>query len=500
MRRNVDHSARRTLTLGIVCCACFFGLIDTSLAQELAQASPSHLLSTTKQAQQPTEVKAALHQELKELLDENLKINQEKKALLEHAEQKTFWIQCLVFFLTAIMIVTLVSFWRFHAQRIFRLGMDEITTSLRTFQDSIISFIDTTQLDPATAVSSFRAQAAPESSPHMTQRSTPEANPPTQEKRPSDFTPPDDVTNTTKGFFDAWLRVYKPGEDYIKQAEIALKSKPQSPDAWLQMIDNFRKTNDYFHFESLRGEIKKFFNIKINSWSESGHLPARSIADYPHVQQKIFDTWQSADIVTVLERLLLNSRLSAREGFDQALYQHLEGLLALAKDPQRPLRAAELKEHPAAAFLFAAPTLLAHERPKPFDTAALKTHISSTPASAPGVAVSTPPISAPPPKTIINDPKTVQLPSAMASRINAAEDKIKPTPSATQFDSKIQLSAYEVRLKLALAYLDIGDTEGACLLLQDVINDAPPDQQAHAQKLLIDIEAKRAKSKEVWIG
>lgn len=492
MRRNAAHFARQYLTLGIVCVSCLFGPPSVSsaqdLAQDFAQQTPSQLPSAAKPAQQPTEVKAALHQELKDLLDENLKINKEKKALLEHAEQKTFWIQCLVFFLTAIMIITLVSFWRFHAQRIFRRGMDEITTSLRSFQDSIISFIDTTQLDPATAVSSFRAQTAPQTEPPMAPRLTPEISTPTQEKSSSDFTPPTEVTNTTKGFFDAWLRVYKPGGDAIKQAELALKNKPQSPEIWLQMINSFRSNNDYFHFESLRTEIKKFFNIKIDHWSETEVRPPRSVADYPHVQQKIFEAWPGSEIVTVLERLLLNSRLSAREGFDQTLYQHLEKLLALAKDPQRPLRALELKEHPAGAFLFVAPTNADETRP-------------SEPQQKIRVLARPPERLVPQQAQSASTTPPVATSSVPASVATPAPSEIKPERklAATPPDHKILHSAYEVRLKLALAYLDIGDAEGACLLLQDVISDAPPDQQTHARKLLNEIEAKREKTKEVWI-
>ncbi|MBI1834650.1 MAG: hypothetical protein HYR92_02560, partial [Burkholderiales bacterium] len=180
MRRNARSFARQTLTRGMIYLICAAGLVGVAGLNRPAWAQQSGAITTTPDAnnsnnqlaapalQQESkaalhqESKAALHQELKALLDENLEINREKKALLDRAEQKTFWIQCLVFFLTAIMIVTLISFWRFHAQRIFRRGMDEITTSLRTFQDSIISFIDTTQLDAAVTVSSFQAQPAPQ--------------------------------------------------------------------------------------------------------------------------------------------------------------------------------------------------------------------------------------------------------------------------------------------------------------------------------------------------
>lgn len=503
MRRHAFNFAPQKLSSSVFCFIVLFGMQGAPYAQETKTINSlaQQVQSQPKPDQQSftpqnKEIKAALHQELKTLLDENININKEKKTLLEDAEQKAFWIQSLVFFLTAIMVITLISFWRFHAQRIFRRGLDEITTSLRTFQDSVISFIDTTQLDTATTVSSFQAQVPTQAAPRQTT-----INEPSAQKQPTDFTPPDEVTNTTKGFFDAWLRVYKPGEDYVKQAEAALKNKPKSPDAWLQMIQSFRNTNDYFHFESLRTEIKKFFNIKIEAWNETPPQEIRSIADYPHVQQKIIDAWPGNDIVTVLDRLLLNSRLSAREGFDLALYQNLEGLLSLAKDAQRPLQIADLKEHPVAAFLFAMPTSIANEKPSP--------------SSQIDKAHRLPPASPQVPLELINTATArASIPTAPSSNEVTKQTPREPKPVQTrheeikapqklevaQSENRVLLSAYEVRLKLALAYLDIGDTEGACLLLEDVINDAPPDQQRHARKLLSEIEVKRTKYKEIWIG
>ncbi len=73
-----------------------------------------------------------------------------------------------------------------------------------------------------------------------------------------------------------------------------------------------------------------------------------------------------------------------------------------------------------------------------------------------------------------------------------------------QPEEKFLLSPYEVRLKLAVAYLEIGDSEGACLLLEDVIRDAPEDQKQHAQRLLLSIEAKQVRycgnSEEIYFN
>ena len=43
---------------------------------------------------------------------------------------------------------------------------------------------------------------------------------------------------------------------------------------------------------------------------------------------------------------------------------------------------------------------------------------------------------------------------------------------APVLEDKFMLSPFEVRIKLAVAYTEIGDHEGAILLLEEVIQDA----------------------------
>jgi FimV-like protein len=100
-------------------------------------------------------------------------------------------------------------------------------------------------------------------------------------------------------------------------------------------------------------------------------------------------------------------------------------------------------------------------------------------------SASTPVVTTSSPTTATEKPETTSIKKAQQSIISQALLQ-------TGLDQKTILTPYEIRLKLALAYVEMGDSEGACLLLEDVIRDAPADQKHHAQRLLKSIEEKLA--------
>ncbi|MFZ6799726.1 FimV/HubP family polar landmark protein [Undibacterium sp. Di24W] len=468
------------------------------------------LLSTIKEVQPAnpnTSLHSNLHQEVNALLAENSRINQEKKFLLESDAQKIFWTQCLVGLMSLFMLISLFSFWRLHAKAAFNNGLAELSTGLRQFQDSILSFIDTRQLAQHSVVSSFHSSVM-EQGPETLQTATitkTNLNPNTEQEM-----------SQVKNFVDAWLNVYTPGSSAHDRYVETTKNRPSSPLPWLSMIKGFRQENDQSNFESIRKEIKKLFNINVPSWNDLNDEGQKQIADYPHVLNKILELWHGDNIATYLERLLANSRINGRQGFDITLYEHLENLMKLANDPNRPRDLDQLKKHPLAAFLFANANSAAnasanqtkHAKPAQTNQSAItkKTNISAANSSD----VATQALSISDTSSIPENISTAYV--LAAAHTQGEQEKLARTsqkisyPHDTELketsvqvphasepqEEKPTLPAYEVRLKLALAYIDMGDSEGACLLLEDVIRDAPEDQKTYARKLLSDLEEKIA--------
>jgi FimV-like protein len=489
----------------------------SSVAQSTSPNSTetNALLSTAKGGQTAnpnTSIHSNLHQEVNALLAENSRINQEKKSLLESDAQKIFWTQCLVGLMSLFMLISLFSFWRLHAKAAFNNGLAELSTGLRQFQDSILSFIDTRQLAHNSVVSSFHSSVM-EQGPETLQTATitkTNLNPNTEQEM-----------SQVKNFVDAWLNVYTPGSSAHDRYVETTKNRPTSPLPWLSMIKGFRQENDQSNFESIRKEIKKLFNINVPSWNDLNDEGQKQIADYPHVLNKILELWHGDNIATYLERLLANSRINGRQGFDITLYEHLENLMKLANDPNRPRDLEQLKKLPLAAFLFANAHSAAnasinsakHAKSAQTSQSAIteKTNISAANSSD----IATQASSNADASSILESISTayaLETASSNAAHNQGVQEKLGRTsqkisyshdtePKETSIqvphasepqEEKSTLPAYEVRLKLALAYIDMGDSEGACLLLEDVIKDAPEDQKTYARKLLSDLEEKIA--------
>lgn len=474
-----------------------------------------------------------LQQELRNLLAENKRINQEKIQYLENQSNRVFWTKCFIGFLVFMMLVSLFSFWRLHVQRKFQTGLDALTTSFRHFQDSIfsLSFIDTSGYSTAGNSSSFQLSQTDLDQLHQDSGLPSQANSRLNSQLNSQFnsslhrslnpttTGRGDEFTDIRGFFDAWLNVYKPGDPRYEQA-LAAANKPESARPWLQMLDSFRQNSDHSGFENIRKEIKKFFNVKINPWDVRALGEQKQLSDYPHIVQKILDLWPTDEVVTYLERLMHNSRMSPREGFDLTMFQQLESLMELASRPDRPRQLQQLRSIGIADFLF-----------KPSSTSQSNTKHMAAPTitdrplpSAPAVANASPTailVNAAPPAevTVTTVPATPSVPistsstpapavtttSNTTSKITSEESSATVTPTvnvstrapvtlAIAQDEKTQFNANDVRLRLATAYLEIGDTEGACLLLEDVIKEAVPAQQEQARSLLTEIEAKKART------
>lgn len=425
--------------------------------------------------------RAMLQQELRTLLAENSRINQEKIHYLETQSQRVFWTQCLIGFLVLMMLVSLFSFWRLHVQHKFQHGIDALTTSLKHFQDSVfsLSFIDTTQLSPASNISSF-------------QISTPDTEHPNTQNNsafrktlnPNTLTRGDELSEI-RGFFDAWLNVYKPGDPRYEEA-LAAANKPESPRLWLQMLDGFLQNKDQHGFETISKEIKKFFNVKLHAWQADAKDEKKQLSDYPHVVNKIIELWPTDGVVIYLERLLNNSRMNPREGFDLPIFEQLESLFELAQRPDRPRRLPHLKRLGIADFLFQAPA------PTPTPTQS----VEPDNLAVQSITNLMPTDIAPP--QVDETPLSLSASDSAYHPVPIAVTELSVAPQVQQtvaevVDEDSLFAANEVRLQLALAYREIADTEGACLLLEDVMREASPAQQEQARHMLAEIEQKQAR-------
>ena len=105
---------------------------------------------------------------------------------------------------------------------------------------------------------------------------------------------------------------------------------------YLLLFDLYRKHGRKQDFETLSGRFERRFNVAVPPWGASPEVlhqsQGRDLMDYDRAMKLITMTWGEPQIVTVLERMLLDDPHQHRMGFELAAYRDLLMLFAVARD------------------------------------------------------------------------------------------------------------------------------------------------------------------------
>lgn len=105
---------------------------------------------------------------------------------------------------------------------------------------------------------------------------------------------------------------------------------------YLLLFELYRKHGRKKEFEALYTRFERRFNVAVPPWGDPGATQAsaqgRDLLDYDRAMKLITMTWGEPQIVTVLERMLLDDPHQHRMGFDLAAYRDLLTLYAVARD------------------------------------------------------------------------------------------------------------------------------------------------------------------------
>lgn len=328
----------------------------------------------------------------------------------------------------------------------------------------------------------------------------------------------------------AWMALHKPIEVLKLLEPFNHVDTPDSPLPWLCLLDVYNSMNDQEKYEAIGKRLVALFNVKVVPWDERSSIGRANLANFPHVVNKILALWDSDDVEPYLASLLVNDRDGTRVGFDLSIYRDIERLHVLAKDPSRPRDIDKLRNYKAGAILFAPPPGLDDEDEEAaaiplaeskLDTGLLTNaeYLSKLPKRSKYVsdyhygghydgfsddgslnskvdAVSDmskktdelvfdePAISIPldKPARVPDVDKTAAFlmdEPAVVAENNSAEESEETAAAAF-------ISPITVKLKLAIAYQDIGDSEGAVLLLEEVIKEGS-EEEAEQAKLMLSL-------------
>ena len=339
---------------------------------------------------------------------------------------------------------------------------------------------------------------------------------------------------------EVWMAIHR---DPMKLLELLEPfkdvEKPESSLPWLCLADVYRAIGDRRKYEAMVQRITKTFNVKMMPWdAESNTGPSQTLADLPHIREKILDLWDRPEIVPYLQDLLNDQRDGTRDGFDLPVYRSLMQLLKLARAPDRSKRhdqkayailfganvargaianldSGPASSQPAAEKADGANSVHAETSCNPElatihpsvarrDTAVHEWLAEESTNQKQGIPVELPAssmIATPSKSPVRKQPKNAHVAHAEAAVGQQAVNN-NSTPTGVDIYAKRTtaevpallelsndavkceaMSAMTIRLHLAISYQDIGDEEGALLLLDEVIKEGTSEQCAHAKSI-----------------
>jgi pilus assembly protein FimV len=222
-----------------------------------------------------------------------------------------------------------------------------------------------------------------------------------------------------------------------------------------------------------------------------GEEPLRTLDDFPHIVDRIFDLWDSDQILPYLDGLLHDQRDGERQGFDLPVYRNILQLISLASEPDLRKRHNHITHGKAYDILFCpiVPKVGSEE------AAAVESGYQATPelneeiASSPSHDVTHGTVIALHPPA----PKPVSRPESEGGTAPVKQVEVEPVAAAQSVEQAMPQAAYggsdemseiSIKLHLAVAYQDIGDHEGARILIEEVIRHGNPEQVLKARLLL----------------
>lgn len=331
---------------------------------------------------------------------------------------------------------------------------------------------------------------------------------------------------------ELWMSLDDPQRAIKVLEPAAAIEKPRSLAPWIYLLDLYRQTGKREQYGIIRARLERVCNMIVPAWEDQpDDAPALMLADFPDIVEAICDRWDGDEIVRFLEKLLTDSRNSLRPGFGVGVYRELVQLITLAHEPNARARQEDLisgKAHeilfgtggehfvePAPDSLFSAgvqspatpaPSALLvlppeHHAAQPVAAIDVSLRLPETLPAASDCAAPMPDTIQPAPGTIDFTPSDiVRKPMPMVVPPEPPPPEVEPEPETlfpeielvpqtppaawAKLDEPDHSAEMATKLSLAMAYQDIGEKEGACVLLEEVILGGNPEQVSQAKAML----------------
>lgn len=119
----------------------------------------------------------------------------------------------------------------------------------------------------------------------------------------------------------------------VSLADYIQSTSPDSPQAWLMLLDLYRRAGMKSEYQELAPKVGARFNLAVPGWSTNwrgGSL--RTLEDYPHIARQLTRDWGHAEALDYLYGLVKDGRNGTRHGFPLEVMEEIVLLIRLLEE------------------------------------------------------------------------------------------------------------------------------------------------------------------------
>jgi TolA-binding protein len=104
-----------------------------------------------------------------------------------------------------------------------------------------------------------------------------------------------------------------------------------SPWMWLYLLDLLSKEGKQQEFDIVAGDCRKHFNLSVE---RNPDFKQQGIESYPRIMKALQQTWNTPQVISLIDDLVYNTRLVPRMGFERSIFEELMMLKEIACQTQ----------------------------------------------------------------------------------------------------------------------------------------------------------------------
>ena len=119
----------------------------------------------------------------------------------------------------------------------------------------------------------------------------------------------------------------------VTLAEYIQSTTPEAPQAWLMLLDLYRRAGMEAEYKALAPKVGERFNLALPGWNAGWKgSTLKSLEDYPHITTQLSRNWGHAEAIDYLYSLVNDRRNGTRHGFPLEVMEEIVLLIRILEE------------------------------------------------------------------------------------------------------------------------------------------------------------------------